>query len=246
MKIAVVVGSSSNLIEEYIIQISKHFSTLKEIWVITEDIEKLKETKKIIYNKKVILIQLNLNLDESYEQYKLLLTKNKARIKILVNCFDYNKIIDFDKSSYNEQMNILDLNCKPIIAITKLSIPHMYSTSYITNVVSSLAFMSLPKLAVYSSTQSFILKFSKILSKELKSKGIKVTTVCFTPTTREIFDILKLKINYYIFKIIPQTKIDKFVKLSLKATIKGKQLKVDNILFKVFIKLLNIIPNKLM
>lgn len=245
MKIAVVTGASSGLGKEFVFEIAKHFSKVEEIWVIARRTDRLEELKKLVHNKKIVVIPLDLALNESYEIYKKLLDKHKPRIKILVNCAGYGKVINFDKGVYNEQIGMIDVNCKALVSITKLSIPYMYSTSYIINLASSAAFIPLPKLAVYSATKSLVLSFSRALNRELKSKGIKVTAVCPGPVSTEFLDIAQQLENYKVFQKTPAAKPDKVVRAAMKSAMRGKELSIYGLIFKPLVVMAKVVPHGL-
>lgn len=244
MKIAVVTGASSNLGKEFILEIAEHFSQIQQIWLIGRKIERLTELKKFIHNKKIKIILLDLALDESYNKYKILLYKYKPRIKLLVNCASVGEnIINFDKSTYNQQMDILNLNCKSLIAITKLSIPYMYSGSCIINISSIAAFLPLPKMAVYSATKLFILNFSRALNRELKPKGIKVTVVC--PQPSGIYNLYYNQKQYKALGKLAVSNYNKTAELAIKSCIKGKEMLIQGTIFKLLAAGIKVVPHSL-
>lgn len=245
MKIAVVTGASSGLGKEFVSEIAKHFSTIEEIWVIARREYRLEELKNIIPNKKIKVIALDLSLNKSYEYYKNLLIKYNPRIKILVNCCGYGKIMNFDKAPYSEQLNMINVNCRALVAITKLSIPYMYSNSYIINISSIAALIPIPKLAVYSATKSLVLSFSRAIGRELKSKGIKVTTVCPGPVSTEFFDVAQESEKLWAFEKIPMAKSKKVVKLAMKHSKLGKDISIYGISYKILSIIIKFIPHGL-
>jgi short-subunit dehydrogenase len=245
MKIAVVTGASSGLGKEFVMQISKHFSGIEQIWVIARRVERLEELKAAVPNKKIFIVPLDLTLEESYEEYRKLLKKHNPRIKMLVNCSGYGKIVDFNKALYDEQVNMIDVNCKALVAMTKLSIPYMYSNSYIINMASIAAFIPMPKLAVYSATKSFVLSFTRAIKTELKSKGIKVTVVCPGPVSTEFFDVAKSGQKYWSFDSVPKAKAYNVVKKALKDTIMGREVSVYGLTYKALGVVTKLIPHGL-
>jgi short-subunit dehydrogenase len=245
MKIAVVTGASSGLGKEFVMQISKHFSGIEEIWVIARRLERLEELKAAVPNKKIVVVPLDLSLDKSYEQYRKLLKQAKPRIKLLVNASGYGKIIDFNKASYDEQVNMIDVNCKALVAMTKLSIPYMYSNSYIINMASIAAFIPMPKLAVYSASKSFVLSFSRAIRTELKSKGINVIAVCPGPVATEFFDIAQVGQKNWIFNSVPKAKAYNVVRKALKDAVFGREVSVYGLAYKALGAITKLIPHGL-
>lgn len=245
MKIAVVTGASSGLGKEFVMQISKYFSGIEEIWVIARRVERLEALKRVVSNKKIRVIPLDLTMDESYESYKKLLKKYNPRIKLLVNCSGYGKITDFNKAVYGEQVHMIDVNCKAIVAMSKLSIPYMYSNSYIINIASVAAFIPIPTLAVYSATKSFVLSFSRALRTELKAKGINVLAVCPGPVATEFFDVAQTDNGYWSFDSLPKAKVYLVVYKALRDAVDGKDLSVYGLSYKILGLFAKLIPHGL-
>lgn len=242
MKIAVVTGATSDLGKEFVIEIAKHFSNVQQIWVIGRETDKLKELKKIVHNKKIIIISMDLTMDESYQHYKNLLKKYKPRIKILVNCANTGSMMDFDKSDYDTQMEIVNLNCKALVALNKLSIPYMYSNSYIINLAANTAYIPIPGLAVFSATKSMVLSFSRALNIELKSKGINVLAVCSGAIP--FFKLKQKTKSNWILKRLTLTNPKKIAYLSIRAVIKGKEVLIQR-MFEPLVIIAKIIPHGL-
>lgn len=244
MKIAVVTGASSQIGKEFVIEISKHFSDIKEIWVIGKNEVMLYNLKKFVHNKRIVVIPLDLTVEENYEYYKNLLKQKIPRIKMLINCASSAKYMNFVKSSYIEQIKMIDLNCKALVALIKISVPYMYYGSYVINLASSTAYIPIPKLAVYSATKSMVLSFSRALNRELKQKGIKVTAVCHRPILEEFLDLKYNNKNNWVLNRVLTSQPKDVVKLSMKAAKRGREVALNNV-FKPLVALSKIIPHSI-
>lgn len=188
MKIAVVTGASSGLGREFARQISARYSKFDEIWLIARRTERLEEVAdEIKLTSRVI--SLDLSSDDELSALKTLLEENAPDIKLLVNCAGYGKSGSFDELGYEEQIGMIDINCRALTAVTKLCLPYISSNSRILELASAAAFMPQPDFAVYAATKAYVLSFSKALNKELKSKKITVTAVCPGPVDTEFFEI---------------------------------------------------------
>lgn len=188
MKIAVVTGASSGLGREFARQISARYSKFDEIWLIARRTERLEEVAdEIKLTSRVISLDLSSN--DELSALKTLLEENAPDIKLLVNCAGYGKSGSFDELGYEEQIGMIDINCRALTAVTKLCLPYISSNSRILELASAAAFMPQPDFAVYAATKAYVLSFSKALNKELKSKKITVTAVCPGPVDTEFFEI---------------------------------------------------------
>ena len=188
MKIAVVTGASSGLGREFARQISARYSKFYEIWLIARRTERLEEVAdEIKLTSRVISLYLSSN--DELSALKTLLEENTPDIKLLVNCAGYGKSGSFDELGYEEQIGMIDINCRALTAVSKLCLPYISSNSRILELASAAAFMPQPDFAVYAATKAYVLSFSKALNKELKPKKITVTAVCPGPVDTEFFEI---------------------------------------------------------
>ena len=175
-KISVITGASSGLGYEFVKMIDER-EDCDEIWVIARRIEKLSEIKSE-NGKKIIPVKLDLAREESIEQYKKLLMDANAEVVALVNAAGVGKIGKFEDISLEEQMSMIDLNCKALMAVTYITLPYMKKGSKVYEIASLAAFQPVPYISTYAATKSFVLSFSRAINKELEGKGIKIVSVC--------------------------------------------------------------------
>ena len=175
-KISVITGASSGLGYEFVKMIDER-EDCDEIWVIARRIEKLSEIKSK-NGKKIIPVKLDLAREESIEQYKKRLMDADAEVVALVNAAGVGKIGKFEDISLEEQMSMIDLNCKALVAVTYITLPYMKKGSKVYEIASLAAFQPVPYISTYAATKSFVLSFSRAINKELEEKGIKIISVC--------------------------------------------------------------------
>ena len=175
MKIAVVTGASSGMGREFALQLSGYVK-VDEIWVIarrTEALENLKEQIPV----PVRPISLDLCKEESFESYRQLLEAEKPDVKLLVNAAGFGKFGDYDAISLEDDLRMIDLNCKSLVAMTRLTLPYMQAGSHVLQLDSLSAFQPVPFIATYGATKSFVLSYSRAVNAELKPKGIRMMTM---------------------------------------------------------------------
>lgn len=223
MKIAVVTGASSGLGREFARQISARYSKFDEIWLIARRTERLEEVAdEIKLTSRVI--SLDLSSKDELMALKELLEENAPDIKLLVNCSGYGKSGSFDELGYDEQLGMIDINCRALTAVTKLCLPYISSNSRIIELASAAAFMPQPDFAVYAATKSYVLSFSKAINKELKPKKITVTAVCPGPVDTEFFDIAGK--NVKLLKRMVMAKPENVVEQAIKDAALGNELSI--------------------
>lgn len=223
MKIAVVTGASSGLGREFARQISARYSKFDEIWLIARRTERLEEiADEIKLTSRVISLDLSSN--DELMALKELLEENAPDIKLLVNCAGYGKSGSFDELGYDEQLGMIDINCRALTAVTKLCLPYISSNSRIIELASAAAFMPQPDFAVYAATKSYVLSFSKAINKELKPKKITVTAVCPGPVDTEFFDIAGK--NVKPLKRMVMAKPENVVEQAIKDAALGNELSI--------------------
>ena len=187
MKIAVITGASSGMGKDFVKMIDK-IEDCDEIWVIARRIDKLSEIESET-GKKILPIELDLSKERSFELYKKML-EDTAPVEVcaLVNAAGFGKFGKFEDISLKEQMNMIDLNCKALMAVTYLTLPYMKAGSKVYQLGSLSAFQPVPYITTYGATKAFVLSFSRALNRELKSRKIKMISVCPGWVKTEFFD----------------------------------------------------------
>ncbi|MFR0029996.1 MAG: SDR family NAD(P)-dependent oxidoreductase [Coprococcus phoceensis] len=177
LKIAIVTGASSGLGKEFVKQIEHLYKELDEIWVIARRRERLEELKSCMFTN-VRILEGNLCEQNIYQELKVLLKEKEPDIRMLVNAAGFGKIGEVKKLSAEDQLDMIELNCKALTHMTKICIPYMTRGSRIVNVASAAAFCPQPSFSVYAATKSYVLSFSRSLRTELCDEEIFVTAVC--------------------------------------------------------------------
>lgn len=198
MKIAVITGASSGMGKDFVKMIDK-IEDCDEIWVIARRIDKLSEIESET-GKKILPIELDLSNEKSFELYKKML-EDTAPVEVcaLVNAAGFGKFGKFEDIPLEEQMNMIDLNCKALMAITHITLHYMPEGSRVYQLGSLSAFQPVPYIATYGATKSFVLSFSRALNKELEKRKIRMIAVCPGWVKTEFFNraVTDDTIKYY-------------------------------------------------
>ena len=175
MSIAIVTGASSGMGREFVLQLSGYVK-VEEIWVIARRREALEALGKEV-SVPVRPICLDLCKEESYSSFAALLAEEKPDVKLLVNGAGFGKFGDFRNISLEDDLRMIDLNCKALVAMTRLTLPYMAPGSHVLQLDSLSAFQPVPFIATYGATKSFVLSYSRAVGAELKDSGIRMMTM---------------------------------------------------------------------
>ena len=170
MKIAIVTGASSGMGREFVLQL-KNYVQVDEIWAIARREDALKALQTDVPVRPVVL---DLCDSSSFDAFAALLAQEQPDVKLLVNAAGFGKFGSFQKIPLGEDLRMIDLNCKALVAMTRLTIPYMHSGSHILQLDSLSAFQPVPYIATYGATKSFVLSYTRAISAEMKATGIRI------------------------------------------------------------------------
>jgi hypothetical protein len=232
MRIAVITGASSGIGEEFVKQISR-YSNIDEIWVIARRKTRLEMLSNNI-QKNIKVIPMDLCVQDNIDKLKILMAQEMPDIKMLVNCAGYGIRKNFMDGTYEEEIGMIDTNCKSMTVVTYICIPYMNSNSRIIQIASSAAFLPQAGFAIYSASKAYVLSFSRALNKELRNKNIYVTAVCPGPVDTEFFVISDAGGKMPGYKKLFLAKTDKVVKKALQDSHNKKSISIYGIYIKIF------------
>ena len=247
MRIAVITGASSGIGKEFVRQISTHGS-YDEIWAIARSEDKLQalQQETPIPVRPVVL---DLSKEQSFYGYADLLKQTAPQIGILINCSGFGKFAAAADIPPEECANMIDLNCKAVLALALYSLPYMARGSEMINVASVAAFQPIPFISVYAATKSFVLSFSRALNREQKARGIKITALCPFWTKTAFFNRAVSAPNsgeepivkYYAAMYDPQ----KIVRRALRDVTRGKDVSQYGFIARAQALLCKLLPHSL-
>ena len=186
MRISVVTGASSGMGRDFVKMLDK-IEDCEQIWVIARRADRLAELTSET-GKTIVPIELDLSLEESYEKYEGMLKAANADVVALVNAAGFGKFGDFESIPLKEQMNMIDLNCKALMAVTYITLEYMKAGSRVYQIGSLSSFQPVPYITTYGATKAFVLSFTRALNVELKKRGIKCIAICPGWVKTEFFD----------------------------------------------------------
>lgn len=149
-----------------------------------EEEKDAQETKRLVekYGGHCTLLALDLKERANCEKVIETALSSMGAINILVNNAAYQMVQnDISELSYDQWHLTFDTNIHPFFYLSKMALPHMKSGDTILNNASINAYIGRPDLLDYTSTKGAIVAFTRGLSNQQVSKGIRVNAVCPGP-----------------------------------------------------------------
>lgn len=243
MKIAVITGASCGLGEEYLKQVVRQLPQVEEIWLIARRLEKLEMLASRFAERRIRCLPLDLTAPESFEVYQKELEAVKPELILLINNAGCGKLGLLADADHTEQINMVDLNCRALTAITTLSLPFMSKGSGILNVSSIASYAPTPRMTVYCATKSYVSAFSKSLSEELRPRGITVLTVCPGPMATDFLEVANVIGRSRTFETLPYCHPARVAEKSLARLLCGKRWYTDRAFYKLYRVLGKLLPH---
>lgn len=186
MNIAIVTGASSGMGKEFVLQLPGAVA-VDEIWAIARrggELEKLRGVSAV----PVRPIVLDLCREESFATYAALLEAQKPNVRLLVNAAGFGKFGTYSRIDTEDECRMIDLNCKALLMMTRLTVPYMAPGSHILELDSLSAFQPVPYITTYAATKAFVLSYSRAMNRELRDRGIRVMAMNPGWVKTEFFD----------------------------------------------------------
>ena len=175
MKIAIVTGASSGMGREFVRQLSGYVS-VDEIWAVARR-ENALETLKNETSIPVRPVVLDLLNPDSFPRFAALLEQEKPDVKLLVNAAGFGKFGAYHNISLEEDMQMIDLDCKALVAMTRITLPYMAAGSHVLQLDSLSAFQPVPYITTYGAAKAFVLSYCRAMNQELKERGIRMMSM---------------------------------------------------------------------
>lgn len=116
---------------------------------------------------------------EGVEAFAEAIIRRFGRLDLVINNAGVGWYKPFEKHSIAEIGLMVDINLKAAMFVAHAALPHLIeSKGYLINIASDLARRPLANMAPYVATKHGLLGFSASLLREVRSQGVRVSTVC--------------------------------------------------------------------
>lgn len=240
-RIAVITGASSGMGREFVTALDRQ-QPFDELWLIARREERLTALQGGV-RAAVRAIPLDLCDPASIDAYKALLEAEQPDVRVLVNAGGFGRFGAFTSLPLEDQLRMIDLNDKALVAMTYTTLPFMKAGSCVYELGSLSSFQPVPYINVYGASKAFVLSFSRALNVELKKqgRGIRVMAVCPGWVKTEFFDhaVVDDTITYYNRFFEPKQVIDR----ALRDMKKGKDVSVCGLSVRAQVLLVKLMPH---
>jgi short-subunit dehydrogenase len=181
MGYAIVTGASKGIGKE----IARELARRKfDILLVARSEQLLQDTAKEIreqFGVTAAILPLDLSMPGAAQTLCDWCQKNNYAVEVLVNNAGYGLSGPFEKYSLDAHDAMMQVNISTLVSLCHLFLPGMKKLpqAYILNIASTTAYQSVPGLALYAASKSFVLSFSRTLSFELRKTTVSVT--CISP-----------------------------------------------------------------
>ena len=184
--IAIVTGASSGIGKEYFRSLLD--KNLDEIWVIARNKAKLEELRSLT-NVPLQIFPLDLSVSESAKTIELALQQADVSVSYLICASGFGRFCAVEDDDTSVLENMIDLNCKAIVSMTKTVAPFMKKGGTMILIASVAALQPIPYIATYAASKAFVLSYGRAFNKELrKRRGARCLCVCPFWTKTAFFD----------------------------------------------------------
>jgi short-subunit dehydrogenase len=183
--LAIVTGASSGIGEKLAIGYTKRGFDIVIVARRADRLGALEQTLRDTTDAAVTVVAADLANDNGVDAVCAAL--GDRPVDVLVNNAGAGWVGPFSLAPYERQLEIVDVNCRAVVALTHRVLPRMLARKRgsIVQVASVAGFMPGPLSSVYYASKAFVVSHSEALRHELHGSGVTITLVCPGPVDTE-------------------------------------------------------------
>lgn len=211
-----------------------------DLILVARNRRKLEKLKKELKTDVEII---NMDISTTFNCMELYNKVKNEDIEIVINNAGFGVYGNFDETSLDKEVDMIDLNIKTVHTLTKLFLKDFKEKDrgYILNVSSLAAFLPGPLMASYYASKAYVLRLTEAIYEELRQEksNVYVGVLCPGPVKTNFNKVMGVKkargLPSYV---VAEYTIKKMFKRKL-VIIPGKLIKVVNCINKI-------IPSKIL
>ena len=187
-KVAIVTGASSGIGKQFFLSLNERKDGLDEIWVIARSANKLEELRTLT-DVPLRVFPLDLSTPTATGELEKAFKEENPSIQYLICASGFGRFNAVEDDSAAVLENMVDLNCRSIVGVTRAAFPYMAKRGVVMLIASMAALQPIPYIATYGATKAFVLSYGRALNRELrKARGARCLCVCPFWTKTAFFD----------------------------------------------------------
>ena len=123
MNTAIITGASSGMGREFV-KMTAQRGDIDEIWVVARRRDRLEALQQEV-SVPLHVLPLDLLREESFAAFQSELESRRPNVTFLVNASGFGRFGRNDQIPLQDDLDMIDLNCKALVRITKLTLPYM-------------------------------------------------------------------------------------------------------------------------
>ena len=187
-KVAIVTGASSGIGKQFFLSLNERKDGLDEIWVIARSANKLEELRTLT-DVPLRVFPLDLSAPTATSELEKAFQDENPSIQYLICASGFGRFNAVEDDSAAVLENMVDLNCRSIVGVTRAAFPYMAKGGVVMLIASMAALQPIPYIATYGATKAFVLSYGRALNRELrKARGARCLCICPFWTKTAFFD----------------------------------------------------------
>jgi len=177
---ALITGASEGLGKFLAIECAKRKLNLVLVALPGSDLKNLQKYIIKTFQVGVLYVETDLSEEKNCHQLYQQVKDENISLSVLINNAGMGGTFPFDEKDPGYYSKVISLNVTTPTILCRLFLNDLKknATSFIMNVSSLAGIFHLPHKQVYGGTKSYLLAFSKSLSKELKGDNVFVSVLC--------------------------------------------------------------------
>ncbi len=163
-RVAIVTGASSGIGKEFFLSLNERKEGLDEIWVIARSADKL-EALRAETDVPLRVFPLDLSSATATSELEKAFAKETPSIQYLICASGFGRFNAVEDDSAAVLENMVDLNCRSIVGVTRAAFPYMAKGGTVILIASMAALQPIPYIATYGATKAFVLSYGRALNK---------------------------------------------------------------------------------